>query len=298
MLSAKLIETIQVQNTLGEGVTWRESDQTCWWVDIEEKLLFRLEWPSVNLTTFEMPLKVSAIGFVKGNDNQIVVATEDGFGLYQPGENHVKLFDRPHGLKKNMRLNDGRVDANGRFWAGSMYDGNASENKHPSGYLYRLEPDGTATPVISSLSIPNGLAWSPDSHFMYVTDSESHTVSRARFDEKLGLPGVFAPLTKFNDVYPDGAIVDTMGGYWCALWGGGKVVRLDASGRVTLEISVPAKQVTCCAFGGENHNLLFITSARHGLKGDVLDAFPDSGNVFIYETAFHGLNTARVRLEF
>ena len=296
MGNAKLIETIHVQNTLGEGATWRESDQSCWWVDIEEKTLFRLAWPSANLTRYNLPLKVSAFGFMQGDDDQFVVATEDGFGLYHLGDHHVKLFDRPMGLKQNMRLNDGRVDACGRFWAGSMYDGKPPENTKPSGHLYRLEPNGSATPIISSLSIPNGLSWSPDRKFMYLSDSERHIVSRARFDENIGLPGVFSTYAEFSDVFPDGAAVDNKGGYWCALWGGSKVVRLDANGHVIMEIEVPAKQVSCCAFGGDNLDLLFITSARHGLSKDELKKHPDSGNLFIYETTYKGLITPHVNL--
>jgi sugar lactone lactonase YvrE len=30
---------------------------------------------------------------------------------------------------------------------------------------------------------------------------------------------------------------------------------------------VPAKQVTACAFGGQDHNQLFITTSREGLGG-------------------------------
>ena len=296
MRSATLIQAFQVHNSLGEGVTWRESDQSCWWVDIERKILFRLDWPCAKITKYSLPLKVSAFGFIKGDDNQLVVATEDGFGLYQPGDDYIKLFERPQGLKQNMRLNDGRVDACGRFWAGSMYDGKPPVNAKPSGHLYRLEPNGSATPIISSLGIPNGLSWSPDRKFMYLSDSERHIVSRARFDENIGLPGVFSTYAEFDAVFPDGATVDSKGGYWCTLWGGAKIVRLDESGQVTMEVIVPAKQVSCCTFGGENLNLLFVTSARHDLSMDDLGEYPDSGGLFIYETAYQGLSTPRVSL--
>jgi L-arabinonolactonase len=39
------IDTIPVGNTLGEGVLWDSDSQTLWWTDIQERKLFRHDFP-------------------------------------------------------------------------------------------------------------------------------------------------------------------------------------------------------------------------------------------------------------
>ena len=67
------------------------------------------------------------------------------------------------------RMNDGKIDRAGRFWVGTMND----PGHEPLGTLYRIDPDGTAEPVMREIRIPNALCWSPDSGTMYFTDSYS-----------------------------------------------------------------------------------------------------------------------------
>jgi len=55
-----------------------------------------------------------------------------------------------------------------------------------------------------------------------------------------------------------------------------------------LKVEVPAQQVTSCCFGGENMDLLFITSARIDLPIESLDKQPLAGNLFVFETDTRG----------
>ncbi len=58
---------------------------------------------------------------------------------------------------RDLRMNDGACDPQGRFWAGTM----AYDESPGAGALYRLELDGTCTTVLTGLTISNGIGWEP-----------------------------------------------------------------------------------------------------------------------------------------
>jgi sugar lactone lactonase YvrE len=64
---------------------------------------------------------------------------------------------------------------------------------------------------------------------------------------------------------PDGAAVDSRGGYWCALHGGGRLRRFTATGAEDRDIELPVSQPTMCAFAGEELDILYVTSATDKL---------------------------------
>jgi sugar lactone lactonase YvrE len=89
--------------------------------------------------------------------------------------------------------------------------------------------------------------------------------------------------------YPDGSTVDADGCLWNAEWGGGRVVRYAPDGRVDRVIALPCAQVTCCAFGGDKLNQMFVTTARTGLDGAALAGQPLAGALFAIEVGVAGL---------
>jgi L-arabinonolactonase len=92
---ARLIEVIDVQDKLGEGVLWRDSDSTLWWVDILGRRIHCLSWPSLKLTTYPTPERPGSIAFVAGRDDALVVAFESGFALWSPNSGDLKWLSRP-----------------------------------------------------------------------------------------------------------------------------------------------------------------------------------------------------------
>jgi hypothetical protein len=70
-------------------------------------------------------------------------------------------------------MNDGKCDATGRFWAGSMHVAGTT----PVGSLYRLDADGRATPLLDGLTISNGMDWSLDGRTTYFLDTGRHAES-------------------------------------------------------------------------------------------------------------------------
>jgi sugar lactone lactonase YvrE len=176
-----------------------------------------------------------------------------------------------------MRFNEMCCDDAGRVWVGYMND----RTRAPEGWLFRVD-DGTFTPVADSVAVPNSLAWSPDNTVMYFSDGQEPVIWRYDFD--LGA-GQIANRTRFAAMpggrgVPDGAAVDTEGYLWSANYGGGAVNRYAPDGTVDRVVELPVSQPTACAFGGEDLDILFITTARQRLSPAELAREPLAGHLF------------------
>jgi len=271
MFEAELIEVIEVGNTLGEGVIWNQRDQSVWWTDIESSQLFRYHLANAKLTQWQTPERLCSFGFVKDSE-ALIAAFESGFALYAPETGKVEWL--------------GRVDRQGRFWAGSMVESNATEQAS----LYSLSGDGSSAIHESKIEISNGLSWSPNSATMYFADSPKRKIFNYSFDSETGTPSaptLFAETPE--DIYPDGSTVDTKGYLWNAQWGGNRVVRYAEDGAIDLVLDVPVKQPSCVAFGGPDLETLFVTSAKQGMTDKELAEDPLAGHLLIYQTSVQGL---------
>ena len=130
----------------------------------------------------------------------------------------------------SLRMNDGKVDPAGRFWAGMM----AQDHRPGAGTLYRLDPDLRVTPMVRGTSISNGLDWSPDARTMYYIDSTTRQVDRFAFDLDSGTIADRTTLIPIREGggWPDGMCVDGEGFLWVALWDGWGVERYAPDGRL------------------------------------------------------------------
>ncbi len=292
---ARLIEVIDVHDTLGEGVVWRDSDSTVWWVDVEGRRVHCLAWPGLALQTFATPERASALAFVEGRDDILLVSFESGFALWSPQSGGLVWLARPKQLGDGVRLNDGRVDAEGRFWVGSMAERRLAAGELPPGALYRFDEAGAAA-VVAGIHISNGICWSPDGRRMYFADSMRGEVYAAPFDAAHGAPGRFELFTTFAGAAPDGAVTDAAGNYWSALWGGSRVGIVAPSGEEIGAVEVDALQPSCPAFGGASANLLFVTTAQQSMSAEKLASSPRSGSLFVFETGAQGNPVSRARL--
>lgn len=296
-MRVSLIETIPVGNMLGEGVLWDDRTQSLWWTDIEERRLFRLDWASRNLETMPTPERVGSFGLTASGD-RLIIAFESGFGLFDWRSGTVEWLTRPESPPRGLRFNDGRVDRQGRFWAGTMVEDTERAGSATAASLYRLDPDGQAHPCLGGIGIANGACWSPDGSRFYFADSPTRTISVFDFEAASGTLGerrVFA--TTPESAFPDGATVDAAGYLWSATWGAGQVIRYAANGSIDCIVDTPTRQPTCVAFGGPNLDLLFVTSARAGLSAHALKDDPHAGDLFVYATSSKGIAECRYRDE-
>ena len=177
-----------------------------------------------------------------------------------------------------MRMNDGKCDPAGRFWAGSK----ALDFREGAGALYRLGPDGRVTRMLEGVTICNGMKWMEDGAHIYYFDSPKQTIDVFDFDPVRGAIANRRVLVEIPEEagVPDGMTLDSEGRIWVALWGGGAVRCYSPEGKREEVIEVPAPQTKSCCFGGGDFAVLYITSARDGMSREQLERAPHAGGVF------------------
>lgn len=281
----KLLMTIPVGNTLGEGVLWDDKTQSIWWTDIEAAEILNYSITTQSLRTIAMPYRVGSFGLTQ-NAEQLIVAFDRGIALYHLKTKVVQWLATPEFHLGNNRFNDGRVDRQGRFWAGTMVETVVENGPYPSSdaALYCIDHQGQCLKVCENISISNGLCWSPDGLTMYHADSPTHEIFQYNFDPNTAsVSNKRSFVTTEQTIFPDGSEVDAAGYIWNAQWGGGQVVRYHPNGQVDLTLTLPVTNPTSIAIGGPNMDWLIITSAKHSLSTEQLSKEFQAGDVFIYQ---------------
>ena len=274
---------------LGECPIWDERTHTLHWIDCRAPALHRLVPASGETHTVRLSETIGS--FALRQNEGAVAATESGFHFLDLETGATTPIGDPEAELPDNRFNDGRTDRAGRFWAGSL------NRRHggATGTLYRLEPDGTIEALFGDITVSNGLAVSPDGRTLYFADSPTGEILAFDLDPDTGeLAGrrIFVA-ADVAPGYPDGAAVDAEGFLWSARWLGGCVARFDPDGGLERTVDVPAKRVTCCAFGGENLRTLYITTASSGAAGTGPPPEPLAGGLFATRPGPAGLAEAR-----
>lgn len=280
-------------NQLGEGPVWDEKLGELFWVDIEGRKLHRYR-PSDG-KKIEYPLEQKIGAAVPAEDGTWILALEDGFYRFNLETQHCALIAHTQDANPVNRLNDGKCDPTGRFWAGTM-----SAKWQRDGNLYSLEADNSLKPRLSGVVCSNGLAWNADSTIMYYIDSVERVINAFNYDAATGeITNRRAVVTCGDDERggPDGMSIDSEGMLWAGHWGGWQVSRWNPlTGEKLATVEVPVKNVTSCAFGGENMDELYITTAIAGNEGDDLSEQPLAGGLFRVKVPVKGLPIHRSRV--
>ena len=272
-----------VKAVLGEGPAWVTSEQALYWLDIKGRRLFRIndkefrEWPT--------PMRVGSIAPREGGG--FIAGTDGGFYTVEVGDElaFTRLFDPEEDLPDN-RFNDGKVDRDGRFWAGTMDD----TEQAAVGTLYRLEDINRSTIIDQGYGVTNGPAFSPSGEWMYHTDSVRRRIYRFPLapDGTVGAREIFLHFSA-QEGYPDGMTVDAEGCLWVAFWDGWAVRRFGPDAALLDTIEVPVQRPTSIAFGGPDLDRMYITSARVGLDETALAVQPYAGALFMVEAGIKGI---------
>jgi sugar lactone lactonase YvrE len=214
---------------------------------------------------------------------------KNGFGFVNRETGEVNMLANPESHIPGNRFNDGKCGPDGRFWAGTM-----SHTDEPGkGSFYAFDTDHSVSKKISNVSISNGMAWSADHKTFYYIDTPTFTVAAYDFDKntaEIGNKRVVITIPK-EDGSPDGMTIDSEGMLWIAHWDGWQITRWNPdTGKKLLSIPLPAARITSCAFGGDNLEDLYITSARAWLTNDQLAEQPLAGSLFVIKnTGYKGL---------
>lgn len=270
---------------LGESPCWVPAEGRLYWVDLRARALRRLD-PARNETrSWPMPEVIGAV--VARRSGGVVVALKQALFAFSPAEAALtRLATLETGPDEN-RLNDAKCDRAGRIFCGSMWD----YGLQTSGALYRVEASGAVARLREGVTVANAIAFAPDGHTIYFTDTRQGAIERADYDPATGMVGpweVFAPADAAPG-RPDGATVDAEGCLWNARYQGGCLARFRPDGRLDRIVELPVSQPTSCAFGGAGLATLYVTTARQKLEPERLAAEPLAGSLFALDVGVAGL---------
>lgn len=279
---------VEADAELGEGPVWDDRRGQVVWVDFVGRHIHLSDPATGETRSLATPLEVGAVALRERGG--FVAALADGFYILDDDGASTRLAAVEDNVPGN-RMNDGKCDPAGRFWAGTM----AYDAWPGAGSLYRLDPDGAVERVLEGVTISNGIGWSPDAQTMYYVDTPTQRLDAFDFDLARGRLGRRRKLVDIPPEAgaPDGLTVDAEGGIWVCLWGGGTVHRYLADGQLDRVVRVPAAQVTSCTFGGPQLDELFITTAWQGLSEDQRRQQPNAGSLFRVRPRIRGVSSDR-----
>ena len=284
---------------LGESPLWHPDEQCLYWVDIPGRLLHRFrpdggqhdQWPQASDPACCVPLLGGGL----------LLAMRDGLWRFDPATGQRQRVAAPPYDPAAQRFNDGKADALGRFWVGTIDDARA-----PRAALFCHSPGHGLARMAEGITNSNGLAFSPDGRTLYWADTQAHqlmafdldlaqgSLSRRRVLRQFEPRAADQPLQHYAG-RPDGAAVDSEGAYWVAMYEGQRLLRLAPDGRTLAELPLPVRCPTMPCFGGADLRTLYITTARHGRPPVELAEQPWAGCVLQCRVAVPGLpaNLAR-----
>jgi len=272
---------------VGESPVWDVCAQRLWWVDIESACIrCTVLGQAEAVQSWRMPERVGCIALT-AVQGQLIAAMETGIArvtLQEGGQADIVWLAHIQHPVPGMRFNDGRCDASGRLWVGTMVmDMSLASDL---GGLYCLDERGLTGPHVTGLLTPNGLGMSPDGRILYVSDSHPMVQKIWTFDLE-ATSGTLTNRRLFVDMNgwpgrPDGAAVDAQGHYWICGNDAGQIHAFDAQGQWCQSLSVPMPKPSMCAFGGTNLDQMFVTSitpaqsteATRGCSGSVIALQP------------------------
>lgn len=262
---------VDVKTTLGEGPVWDVEQQRLYWIDSFDGRVLRCTVDGRELRAWDVGQKIGSMALRKRGDAAIVALQNGLYNLDLPS-GELQLIVDPEPGQLHNRLNDGKVDRQGRFVVGSM----DTQEEQASARLYRLDPDLTLHTLDEGIIVSNGPCWSPNGETFYFADTWSGEIWAYDYDTGTGAVSNrrrFAPVDTSGGGAADGCTVDAEGCLWQALVYAGKLVRYTPDGQVDRIIDMPVKKVTSLTFGGPNLDTLFVTS----MAKPPLPRFPEDG---------------------
>lgn len=282
-MQAKLV--LDCKNQHGEGALWNPTDGCVWWTDIFGKQIWAYNPVTEASTTYTMEDRVCS--FALCENGKLIIAFADRVSLYDLDtgvEDKICDFEPNN---PNTRLNDGRTDRQGRFIVGGMNEGTGEADSS----VISIASDLSVKTLFDGVSCANSTCFSPDGKTMYFADTPDQEILAMSYDTERGTVEDKSVLASFDAEpgAPDGSCVDSEGGVWNAEWEGRRVVRVAPTGEIDRIIEVPVWKPTCCTFGGENLDTLYITTSRLLSDDSVLDQEPTSGGLFAVKPGFRGV---------
>lgn len=265
---------LQCENLVGESPIWDVEERRLYWVDstgrrVGKPALWRLDPRTGKVEHWSLDRDVGALALRRGGG--AVLALDDGFYFFDFESGRLELIQLVDAEQPRTRLNDGKCDRRGRFFAGGMDDKEELKNCG----LWRLDADLSVTQVDDGIICSNGPCWSPDDKTFYFADTFQGEYWQYDYDIATGNltnKRLFASFAADGGV-ADGSTVDAEGFVWNAQLISGDLVRYAPDGSVERRIGMPVRNITSVIFGGEKLDEIYVTSMARVKHPAVHDHF-------------------------
>ena len=255
-----------------EGPCYIKSHKKLYFSDIPNNHL--LSWDGNNIKIEKNPSN-----FINGNtedlEGNLISCSHGGRCIYKTdiNGNTTTLVDKYLDKKLNSP-NDVVVKSDGSIWFTdppygilSDYEGYKGDMEYGACYVFRYDPKENNLEVVSKDFLkPNGLSFSVNEDKIYIADSGgSHDINAPNqimvydvVENRILKNGkVFH---KFNPFFADGFRVDKDDNVWTSAGKGIKC--FNPQGEVIGQLLLP-DLVANLTFGGENNNILYVTSSSN-----------------------------------
>ena len=273
---------------LGEGTVWIAEEQALYWVDIKGKFVHRYHPESGGQNSWPMPEEIGCL--IPREKGGFVAGFQNGLAFVNLETDAIEKLGFPESDVPGNRINDGKADAQGRIWLGTM-DNNERER---TGALYRVDADQSCHKMDDGYAITNGPAFSPDGRTLYHTDTLKKTIYAFDLATDGSISNRREHIVIADDAgYPDGMNTDAEGYLWVGHYNGWRVTRFAPNGSVDRVIEMPVGANTNIAFGGPDLETLYVSTAAKQLDAAALAQQPLAGALFEVHVGVKGMPPGR-----
>ena len=268
---------------LGEGTLWVKEHKSIYFVDIKKKNIFILNIKNNKKKILKVNKEIGFLAHIKGNIFILGLQGELRIQNLRTKKIIKSIYVEPE-IKLN-RTNDGKTDPAGNLWFGTMDN---LERKIEKGSLYKLDKNLLLSKIDKKYMITNGPAFIDQFNF-YHTDSRKKLIYKIKINKnnKILNKKIFKRFSSKEGV-PDGMTLDKNKNLWVAHFHGACVSVFNKKGKRIYQISLPAKNITNCTFGGDNNSELFVTSATKSMNKEDMKKYKLSGALFSVKTNMKG----------
>lgn len=281
ILKAEL--ALDARATLGECIRWDARDRLIYWIDIPGKKMHRYDPASGRDDNVDLPQEMGC--FAQDERGGFIAGMRSGYARIEGFGGDITLLTSPDYDPAKARFNDGRCDAVGRFWAGTMWE----PRDKAGATVYCLETDGRFSAKANPVVLSNGITFSLDNTTFTLADTPNHVLWAFDYDIDDAVVSNRRVLRTFDPPKgrPDGACVDAEGNVYIAIFAGGRVEKISPKGELLAVIEMPVPNITCCTFAGDDLQTLYITTARTRMTDVELAAKPQAGGLFAVRMPAH-----------
>lgn len=279
----------EIPAKLGEGAFWDYKNEVLYWVDIIGESLNIYSPTAKSNIEIKMPAPIGTV-VPSEEKNKVIVALNDGVYVVDIYTESITKLTDVEAENPGTRLNDGKCDPNGNLWIGAM----DYSQTNPGGYLHKVDASGNVTKMLDSITISNGIVWSKDHKTMYYIDTPTTHIKAYDFDKTtstISNERIVATIP-VEEGSPDGMAIDENDTLWVGLWNGDCIANYDPkTGKLIQKIKVPAHNVTSCAFGGKNLDILYITTSNLDMTPEEQKKYPKAGSIFKIQLDTKGVHS-------